>query len=529
MREVERSADAAGLTYDQMMQHAGKAMAQSVISRAAPIRGKQVLVLAGSGNNGGDGLVAAGLLADEGAQVAVYLTKDRGQDDPHLASLRERGVFIAVADQDQRSRVLKLQVGKADILLDAVLGTGFRLPLQGAAQVALRAAKQALEGRQRPPLVVAVDCPSGLDCDSGEAADEAIPADLTVTLAAAKPGLFRPPGAALVGDLVVGEIGLASDHPGLASVELEVAEAATLRSWLPERPRAAHKGTFGRVLLVAGSIQFPGAAALAGKSAYLVGAGLVTLGVPALIQPMIAGLLPEVTWIPLPHEDGALAAEAAAELRAEWPRTQAVLLGPGFGLSPGTRDFLAEVLGARRSGRMGFLAADLRAAPSQIPLPPCVIDADGLKLLAEIEGWQDLLPPDSVLTPHPGEMSILSGESTEVIQADRLACATRWAEAWGKIVVLKGAYTVVAAGRMQATVIPIASPALARAGTGDVLAGAVAGLLAQGLSPYRAAVLGAYLHGRAGILAAGAVGNSASVLAGDVAAALPQALNELAG
>ncbi|HLF80521.1 MAG TPA: NAD(P)H-hydrate dehydratase, partial [Anaerolineales bacterium] len=166
---------------------------------------------------------------------------------------------------------------------------------------------------------------------------------------------------------------------------------------------------------------------------------------------------------------------------------------------------------------------------SRMALPPCVIDADGLKLLAQIEGWQELLPRDSVLTPHPGEMSILSGETIEVTQADRLACATHWAEAWGQIVVLKGAYTVVAAGRERATVIPIASPALARAGTGDVLAGAVVGLMAQGIGPYRAAVLGAYLHGRAGILAALAVGNSASVLAGDVAAALPQALNELAG
>jgi NAD(P)H-hydrate epimerase len=204
-------------------------------------------------------------------------------------------------------------------------------------------------------------------------------------------------------------------------------------------------------------------------------------------------------------------------------------MGPGFGLSPATRDFLAEVLGARRGGRMGFLAADLHSAPSRTALPPCVIDADGLKLLAQIEGWQELLPRESVLTPHPGEMSILSGETIEVTQADRLACATRWAEAWGQIVVLKGAYTVVAAGRERATVIPIASPALARAGTGDVLAGAVVGLLAQGIGPYRAAVLGAYLHGRAGILAARAVGNSASVLAGDVAAALPLALNELAG
>jgi NAD(P)H-hydrate epimerase len=527
MRAVERAADASGLTYDRMMQHAGRAVAQAILSRCAPLGGKQVLVLAGTGNNGGDGLVAAGALAEAGAEIAVYLTRERHADDPHLDRLRERGVFIAVAEQDQRSRVLKLQVGKADILLDAVLGTGFRLPLQGPSQTALKAAGQALDSRDRRPFVVAVDCPSGVDCDSGEAAPEALAADLTVTLAAGKPGLFRQPAAGLLGELVVGDIGLPSDDPGLTSIELEVAEAAIVRGWLPQRPRAAHKGTFGRALVVAGSIQFPGAAALAARSAYLVGAGLVTAAVPAPVQTMIAGSLPEATWIPLPHLEGGLAVEAAALLREDLGKSEAVLLGPGLGLLPATADFLAEILGARRSRRMGFQASELSQAPSRVALPPAVVDADGLKLLAQLDNWPELLPLNSVLTPHPGEMSILSGETIEAVQADRLTSATRWADTWGHIVVLKGACTVVAAGQAQATVIPVATPALARAGTGDVLAGAVVGLLAQGLPAYRAAVLGAYLHARAGVLAAASVGNSASVLAGDVASALPRALNEL--
>jgi NAD(P)H-hydrate epimerase len=288
-----------------------------------------------------------------------------------------------------------------------------------------------------------------------------------------------------------------------------VAEPSELRAWLPERPRAAHKGTFGRALVVAGSLQFPGAALLAARSAYLVGAGLVTAAVPAPVQPMIASGLPEATWLPLPDEEGALTSAGAARLREEWGRTEALLLGPGFGLAAATR---------------GFLAEGLRAA-----LPPTVVDADGLKLLAQIDGWPELLRTPSVLTPHPGEMSVLTGDPIAAIQADRLACATRWAGAWGHIVILKGAFTVVASGEAQATVIPIATPSLARAGTGDVLAGAVVGLLAQGVPPYQAAVLGAWLQGRAGILAAQAVGQPASVLAGDVASALPRALKELTG
>jgi NAD(P)H-hydrate epimerase len=502
-------------------------VAQAVLRRTSPIQGRQVLVLAGGGNNGGDGLVAAGLLAEQGAQIAVYLIRQRTQDDPHLARVRERGAFVAVADQDQRSRVLKLQLGKADVLIDAILGTGFRLPLEGPAREALKTARQTLAARDRPLLVVAVDCPSGVDCDSGQAAPEALPADLTVTLAAAKPGLFRPPGAELVGELEIGDIGLSPDDPGLAEVELEVAEASSLRTWLPDRPRTAHKGTFGRAVVLAGSLHYPGAAALAARTAYLVGAGLVTAAVPAPVQAMIAGSLPEATWLPLPHAEGGLAVEAAASLRGELGNTEALLLGPGFGLLPVTRDFLAELLGARPATRVGFQAGEAPQSASAIGLPPSVLDADGLKLLAQIEGWPGLLPDGAILTPHPGEMSALTGEPVQAIQADRLDCATRWAETWGHIVVLKGAHTVVAAGRSKATVIPVATPALARAGTGDVLAGAIVGLLAQGLHPYRAAVLGAYLHARAGLLAAEAPGGSASVLASDVAAALPHALQAL--
>ncbi len=525
MRQIERAADAAGHSYAQMMEHAGWSVAQVIVEQFAPVEGKQVLVLAGSGNNGGDGLVAAEHLAQAKMQVAVYLTKERPADDPHLTKLRDRGILIAAADQDQRSRVLRLQVGRAQLIVDAILGTGFALPLQGAAQEVLKVVQHSLGQRADRPVIVAVDCPSGLDCDTGAVAEETIAADLTVTLAAAKPGLLRFPGAGFTGRLVVADIGLPSDQPLLAAIEVELASRVEVRPLLPGRPRDAHKGTFGRALIVAGSANYPGAALLAARSAYLVGAGLVTLAVPQPVQEMIAGSLPEVTWILLPHEAGAISSAAAIELEREWGRTQALLVGPGLGLEPTTREFMAGLFG-RPANSSGNSAAEEKGRPNQ-ELPPCVIDADGLKHLSHIADWPRALPAGAILTPHPGEMSLLTGKPKEEIQGDRLEAARGWARQWGQMVVLKGAHTIVAEPGGRASILPFATPALARAGTGDVLAGAIVGLRAQGVQAFSAAVLGGYLHGRAGELAAANVGSSASVLASDVADAIPQALAEL--
>lgn len=530
MRAIEAAADASGLTYDQMMLNAGRAVAETILDRAGEVAGKRVVVLAGKGNNGGDGLVAAKHLAEAGAQVSVYLVQPRPEGDPHLEALRAQEVFIAEGEQDQRWRVLRNLVGTADILVDAVLGTGVRLPLKGKVRDALRAAKAALKERGRRPLVVAVDCPSGLDCDSGALAEEALQADLTVTMAAAKVGLLRFPGAAAVGEIVVADIGIPSQQEELANVDLELATAETVRTWLPERPRDAHKGTFGQVVVVAGSVNLPGAAALAARGAYRVGAGLVTLAVPTPVQPLLAPGLPEVTWLLLPHEMGVLEEGAVEVLEGALGRAKALVLGPGWGTEAATEAFLAAFLGSAERGhrgRIGFLHEAPAGEGRRRSLPPCVVDADGLKLLARLEDWPARLPQGSVLTPHPGEMAILTSAAKEAIQEDRVGAARKWAETWGHVVVLKGAFTVVAAPDGRATVLPFATPALARAGTGDVLAGAIAGLRAQGLDAYEAAVLGGYLHGRAGELVAARHGTTAGVLAGEVAEALPLAIAEL--
>ncbi len=532
MRKIEKAADSAGLSYSQMMENAGAVVADEIKKLSGSVSGKRIVLLVGSGNNGGDALVAGHYLAEAGAFVSGYLIKELPENDPNLKRLNGRGLLMAVADQDQRSRVLSNQIQSADIIVDGILGTGFRLPLKGGAKDVLGRVRKELKRRDNPPLVVAVDCPSGLDCDTGEVAEETLAANMTVTLAAAKPGLLRFPGAEYVGRIVVGDIGIPSDQEELATVTEEIASKEMVRAWLPARPKDAHKGTFGRVVVAAGSINYPGAAALAGVAAYRVGAGLVTMAVPGNIQSLIATLLPEATWLVLPHEIGAIAESAADVLAEELEGTNALLLGPGLGMDSATGRFIKRLMESQHAatkGKIGFKSEDLKSGEPQNPLPPCIVDADGLKLLAELDDWHNLLPAESILTPHPGEMAVITGEDKASIQKERTATAVKWAKKWGHIVVLKGAHTVVADPDGASTTLPFATAALARAGTGDVLAGAIAGLRAQGVGAYKAAILGGFLHGMAGELAAEIVGAEASVLAGEIAEALPNVLAELIG
>jgi len=257
---------------------------------------------------------------------------------------------------------------------------------------------------------------------------------------------------------------------------------------------------------------------------------LVTLAVPAPLHTALAGQFPEATWVLLPHEIGVIAASAVEVLRSNLDRATALLVGPGLGVEETTREFIENLLkgaGTAKAahGRMGFVQArGARKAPDLAALPPLVFDADGLKLLAQLPDWQKLLPAHSILTPHPGEMSVLTRLETDEIQADRLAVARRFAQDWRQVVVLKGAFTVIAGPDGRTTTIPVATAALARAGTGDVLAGLIVGLRAQGMEAYDAARLGAWIHAQAGLLAEQALGDSAAVLAGDVLEAVPEVL-----
>ena len=535
MQAIEREADASGLTYAQMMEIAGLGLAQVVDAEFGHLRAGGVLGLVGSGNNGGDTLVALAYLAEQGWRpVRAYLVRPRPKGDPLLERLIQAGGEVSSFNQESDLERLEEWAHGHAVLLDGVLGTGIRLPLKDEAAAALEKVRQTISERQAAPKVVAVDCPSGIDLDSGEAAPQVIPADLTVTMAAVKIGLLRFPAANLTGKLKVVGIGLEQMNRPLDAweqVRRDVVEVGLVRQLLPERPLEAHKGTFGTVLVVAGSVNYTGAGLLAGKAAYRAGAGLVTWALPAVLHEAVAGHFPEATWLLLPHEMGVIAEKASEVVQAGLERVTALLVGPGLGLEDETRRFMARLISAKpnRRGGIGFLGSPIKDAVSgEAQLPPLVVDADGLKLLARIVNWAGLLPALAVLTPHPGEMAILTGLETSEIQGDRLAVAERFAQEWGQVVVLKGAFTVVAAPDGRTGVIPVASPALARAGTGDVLAGLIAGLRAQGLEAYPAALAGAWIHAQAGLLAAERLGSSTSVLAGEVLEAIPAVMRTLA-
>ncbi|MDY7041828.1 MAG: NAD(P)H-hydrate dehydratase [Chloroflexota bacterium] len=546
MRRIERAADESGHSYATMMENAGRAVAEAC--QQMRLDEGRVLILVGPGNNGGDGLVAGRYLREAGSRVTCYVWKRRVEEEKNFRLVEERGIPVIWAEEDEGLTALRKLAAEAEVIVDALLGTGASRPLEGLLKEILTVVSDEVNRRRserKPeplftlssptfappphhPFVVAVDVPSGLDCDSGAVDPATLPADLTVTFGFPKRGQFRFPGAEAVGRLMVADIGI---PPALADdVSLEVITPATVRSLLPARPLGAHKGTFGRALIVAGSANYTGAAALAGAAATRVGTGLVTLAVASSLHPILAAKVSETTFLLLPHDMGSLVPDALKVMAEHLPDCQALLVGPGAGRERETVAFVHELLGVEpgsKRERIGFRPAgegkkEEEETTPQITLPPMVIDADGLNALADAPRWWKRLPSGNVLTPHPGEMARLVGRTVADVEDERVNIAQEAAARWKQVVVLKGAYTVVAEPEGRTVINPFANPGLATAGSGDVLAGAIVGFLAQGLTPFAAAVVGVYLHGLAGELVRRELG-VAGMIAGDLLPKLPQA------
>ncbi len=533
MREIEKEAASKGLSYAQMMTFAGEALAR-VINNEFPLdKDKGALGMVGPGNNGGDTLVALAWLAENGWIASAFLMKPRTDDDPLILRFQRSGGRIFASHVEHEFGSLHRLIQTHGVLIDGLLGTGTQLPLKPAAAELLSTIKKSIQDHNPTIKIVAVDCPSGVDCDTGAAAPETITAQITVTMAAVKHGILNFPAYSHVGKLNVVEIGLPGSGDGLNSwnaVKSFVPDSAYIQKHLPVRPLDSHKGTFGTTLISAGCSFYPGAAFLSGKAAYLVGTGLVTMAVPVNVHSILAGNFPEATWLPLPEESGFVSAEASRILVPELSRASAFLVGPGFGLQKTSQDFILQVLAGNDPVQIDKQHPAWKKSDNSHPefkLPPVIIDADALKLIASNDRWWTLLPPNSILTPHPGEMATLSGLTKTEIQTTRLNVAQKYSALWGHVLVLKGAFTVVANPDGLTAVIPVATSALARAGTGDVLAGLIASLRAQGVDAFIAAVLGAWIHAYAGIRAEKSLGNPASVLATDVLTAIPSVISEL--
>jgi NAD(P)H-hydrate epimerase len=503
MREIEaRAGTEYGLDSPALMERAGRSVAESVRDLlGGVVAGRQVVTLVGPGNNGGDGLVMGRYLAAWGAQVSNYHWRE---------GIIDRAGAPAPAGSDLAG--LQEALGGADVIVDALLGTGHARPLHPTMRAALALATAA-RAQSRATRIIALDLPSGLNADTGALDEGTVSADLTVTLAFPKPGLFTFPGAATVGDLRVGSIGLPEST--MIPVGLEWIDEAMAQALLPARPLDSNKGTYGKVMILAGSPQYIGAAALAARGALRSGAGLVTIATTPERAAIYASSLHEVTYHLLPADDAA--PNQRAERLLEGLRAyQALVVGPGLSQAPAVEELLLALFAGLRS-------------LSDAERPRLLIDADGLNALAKVEDWPTLPPPGAILTPHPGEMSrLLGGEKVSGGGPDRFAVAERAARDWNHNVVLKGACTLIAApdGRVRLNWPP--NPALATAGTGDVLAGVTGGLLAQGLSPFDAATLGVYLHGQAGKRVAGRLG-SAGAVASDIPPEVPQAIRYLRG
>lgn len=500
MRDLEGRAVEAGVSLDTLMENAGLAVAQEAWLTLGVVADRRVLVLAGPGNNGGDALVAARHLVDWEAAVTVIAPLGRRADDSKLASLAELNVACAMTLADAPSDAF----ASAEIVIDGLLGTGRSRAIEGPLADALTRLGDAQSGT-RPPKVIAIDLPTGVDADSGHADPLAVRADQTIALGLGKPGLYTLPGSEFTGRVEVVDIGiprtLTHDLP------LELLATSWVRDRLTPRPLDANKGTFGSVLIAGGSRRYVGAPRLAAEAAYRAGAGLVAVACSPAVQAPLATALPEATYVLL-DDAPALNDAAATQIIDALPSHDVLLAGPGLSQETGVREAILRVLAS---------ADNMRG---------CVIDADALNALAATDGWPSRVPPGCVLTPHPGEMARLLGTSIVAVQSDRLNVAMRAAREWGHVVVLKGAHTIVAAPDGRAAISPHANPLLAIGGTGDVLAGAIAGLVAQGAAPFEAAACAVYIGGLAADEMRDEYGDR-GMLASELAAALPRTIRTI--
>lgn len=473
IKAVEAAADKSGISYLRLMENAGAACAKAVRLRFDHTEKRKVIVLCGKGKNGGDGFVAARKLYENGYDVRVMLVlgMPRAENAQEMFT-RVEELEIPVDMYDAVSESQRARLMDADIILDSVFGTGF----SGQLPETLKNLFAFLE--KCKGYVVSIDLPSGLSADSGEIESTPVHADLTVSVMALKPSLVTYPAKGFAGEIQVVSIGIPEVlyKPYEKAVSFTDADIAAL---FPMRRDDAHKGDFGKALVVAGSYEMPGAALLSCSAAVECGAGLVRLAFPECAYAAVTADCPEKILLPLcPNRFGRISAQNEKKILDAMSSSTALLVGCGLGVDYDTKQIVQTLV-----------------QQTEIPL---VLDADGINAMADsIDMLREAKAP-VILTPHPGEAARLLGVSTAEVQKDRLGACMALCEKTGAIVVLKGAGTVISADGRQFSVNLTGNAGMATAGSGDVLAGMVLGFLCIDMPPLEAAVAAAHIHGLAG-------------------------------
>ena len=505
IRRIDQAAiETFGIPGVVLMENAGHRVVEVITGILGNVAGRAVTILAGKGNNGGDGFVVARHLVNLGAEVKVVLVANpagiAGDARVNLEIWQKMGQRVYALQPGNEINIVRLMLINTDLIVDAMYGTGFH----GKVRDELVPVIEAVNGSGKP--VVAVDIPSGLEADTGMVHGPCIKADHTVTFALPKLGLILGDGPAYTGQLHIVDISIPPALTKDPALKRNLLNEQLVRGWLPRRAFNTHKGDCGRVVVLAGSRGMTGAAALTALAAARTGAGLVTLGVPQSLHDIMEVKLTEVMTVALPETSRAsLTRLGKKEVEELVKGADAVALGPGLGAHPETRALVREIL------------PELSV--------PVVVDADGLNALAgHAEGLNKIMAP-LVLTPHPGEMARLLGKKTADIQSNRLVEAEAAAAHWQSVVVLKGAGTIVAGPGGETYLNPTGNPGMATGGSGDVLTGIITAFLAQGLEPVKAAACGVYVHGLAGDQAARHKGMM-GLIATDILDALPGILQK---
>lgn len=488
-----------------LMENAALKVVQEIIKSLGNVIGKKAVVLAGKGNNGGDAFAVARHLHNIGAQVIVFITSKKSEikndAEINLKIIEKINIeTVEIMSQDEVLR-LKKELETCDVVIDGIFGTGFKGQISGIIGEIAEHVNNSLK------YVIAIDIPSGVNGETGEVLGKCIRAHKTVTFAFPKTGLLINPGCEYTGELVVADIGIPQIVSDAVNMETTLLDESHVSGIIPIRQRESSKGDFGRVLIVSGSTGMTGSGCLCAKAALRAGAGLVYLGVPSSLSGIYGSQLVETIVVPFEDKSrGYLSKECINEFLEKMVKMDAVAIGPGISC----REDIVKIMGELLE------AADV----------PLVLDADALNAVSKNVDVLKKSKVPVIITPHPGEMSRLTGASIEDIQKNRIKYAKEFSDKYNVITVLKGARTIIATPDGKIYINPTGNPGMSTAGTGDVLTGIIAGFLGQGIKPEDAAAAGVFLHGLSGDMAASKKGEY-GLIAGDLVEELPCAINTI--